>query len=63
MKFLKSKKNLLCLTELHKKETVECVTIIETPPMVVVGLVGSEVCLDAERVLVQVGLGGVQRVE
>jgi large subunit ribosomal protein L3e len=27
-------------TELHKKETCEAVTIIETPPMVVVGVVG-----------------------
>jgi len=27
-------------SDLHKKETVEAVTIIETPPMVVVGLVG-----------------------
>lgn len=26
--------------ELHKKETCEAVTIIETPPMVVVGVVG-----------------------
>lgn len=29
----------LSLVELHKKETCEAVTIIETPPMVVVGLV------------------------
>ncbi|XP_076945825.1 large ribosomal subunit protein uL3-like [Bidens hawaiensis] len=28
------------ITKLHKKETCEAVTIIETPPMVVVGLVG-----------------------
>lgn len=28
------------LVELHKKETCEAVTIIETPPMVVVGVVG-----------------------
>jgi len=27
-------------SKLHKKETVEAVTIVETPPMVVVGLVG-----------------------
>jgi len=27
-------------SKLHKKETVESVTIIETPPMVVVGVVG-----------------------
>lgn len=27
-------------SKLHKKEVVEAVTIIETPPMVVVGLVG-----------------------
>jgi ribosomal protein L3 len=27
-------------TELHKKETCEAVTLIETPPMIVVGLVG-----------------------
>lgn len=26
--------------ELHKKEVIECVTVIETPPMTVVGLVG-----------------------
>ncbi|XP_016743064.1 60S ribosomal protein L3-2-like [Gossypium hirsutum] len=26
--------------ELHKKETCEAVTIIETPPMVIVGVVG-----------------------
>lgn len=32
---------MLCvLTELHKKETCEAVTLIETPPMIVVGLVG-----------------------
>jgi large subunit ribosomal protein L3e len=30
----------ICLSELHKKETCEAVTIIETPPMVVVGVVG-----------------------
>ena len=29
----------LLLAELHKKETCEAVTIIETPPMVVVGVV------------------------
>jgi len=27
-------------SKLHKKEVVEAVTIIETPPMVIVGLVG-----------------------
>ena len=27
-------------SKLHKKEVVEAVTILETPPMVVVGLVG-----------------------
>ncbi len=27
-------------SKLHKKETVEAVTVIETPPMVVVGMVG-----------------------
>ena len=27
-------------SKLHKKDTVECVTILETPPMTVVGLVG-----------------------
>lgn len=31
---------LMVLSELHKKETCEAVTIIETPPMVVVGVVG-----------------------
>ncbi|KAI3757489.1 hypothetical protein L6452_05028 [Arctium lappa] len=30
---------LNCLSKLHKKETCEAVTIIETPPMVVVGVV------------------------
>lgn len=30
----------MILSELHKKETCEAVTIIETPPMVVVGVVG-----------------------
>lgn len=30
----------LIVVELHKKETCEAVTIIETPPMVVVGVVG-----------------------
>lgn len=30
----------ICITELHKKETCEAVTIIEAPPMVVVGVVG-----------------------
>lgn len=28
------------LTEIHKKEVVEAVTIVETPPMMVVGVVG-----------------------
>jgi len=28
------------LTEVNKKEIVEAVTIIETPPMIVVGVVG-----------------------
>jgi len=27
-------------SKLHKKEVVEAVTVIETPPMVIVGLVG-----------------------
>lgn len=27
-------------SKLHKKEVVECVTILETPPMKVVGIVG-----------------------
>jgi ribosomal protein L3 len=27
-------------SKLHKKETVEAVTVLETPPMVVVGVVG-----------------------
>ena len=27
-------------SKLHKKETAEAVTIIETPPMIVVGVVG-----------------------
>ncbi len=27
-------------SKLHKKETAEAVTVIETPPMVVVGIVG-----------------------
>lgn len=31
---------LLCSAELHKKETCEAVTIVETPPMVIVGVVG-----------------------
>ena len=30
---------MLHLAELHKKETCEAVTIIETPPLVIVGLV------------------------
>lgn len=30
----------MMITELHKKETCEAVTIIETPPMVIVGVVG-----------------------
>lgn len=30
----------LVIVELHKKETCEAVTIIETPPMVIVGVVG-----------------------
>jgi large subunit ribosomal protein L3e len=29
-----------CFVELHKKETCEAVTIIETPPLVIVGVVG-----------------------
>ena len=32
----------LISTELHKKETCEAVTIIETPPLVIVGLVECE---------------------
>jgi large subunit ribosomal protein L3e len=28
------------MTEMHKREVVEAVTIVETPPMVIVGLVG-----------------------
>lgn len=43
-------------SKLHKKEAAEAVTIIETPPMVVVGIVGYvqvrwgavELCLGAE---------------
>ena len=31
---------LLQIAELHKKETCEAVTIIETPPMIIVGIVG-----------------------
>jgi large subunit ribosomal protein L3e len=31
---------LWSVAELHKKETCEAVTLIETPPMIVVGLVG-----------------------
>jgi large subunit ribosomal protein L3e len=27
-------------SKLHKKETIEAVTVLETPPMVVVGMVG-----------------------
>lgn len=30
----------MMISELHKKETCEAVTIIETPPMVIVGVVG-----------------------
>ena len=30
----------LCSTESHKQEVVEAVTIIETPPLMVVGVVG-----------------------
>jgi len=29
-----------CLTEINKKEVVEAVTVLETPPMIVVGAVG-----------------------
>ena len=29
-----------CVLEMHKREVVEAVTVIETPPMVVVGVVG-----------------------
>ena len=32
--------HFLLLLELHKKEKVEAVTVIETPPMMVVGVVG-----------------------
>lgn len=32
--------SLCCLAEVSKREEVEAVTIIETPPMVVVGVVG-----------------------
>ena len=28
------------ISELHKKETCEAVTIVETPPMIIVGIVG-----------------------
>lgn len=31
---------IMLILELHKKETCEAVTIVETPPMVVVGVVG-----------------------
>lgn len=31
---------MLSLTEVNKKEVVEAVTIVETPPMIVVGVVG-----------------------
>lgn len=37
---LAHRKPLLCLAEVNKKEVVEAVTIVETPPMVVVGIVG-----------------------
>ncbi len=30
----------LCFSEVNKKEVVEAVTIVETPPMIVVGVVG-----------------------
>jgi hypothetical protein len=30
----------ICITEVNKKEIVEAVTILEAPPMVVVGVVG-----------------------
>ena len=30
----------LMLAEVHKKEVVEAVTIVETPPMIIVGIVG-----------------------
>jgi large subunit ribosomal protein L3e len=33
----------------NKKEVVEAVTIIDTPPMMVVGLVGVSHCCPAER--------------
>lgn len=29
-----------CCSEVNKKEVVEAVTIVETPPMIVVGVVG-----------------------
>jgi large subunit ribosomal protein L3e len=38
--FSNTKKNSFLFIELNKKETVEAVTIIETPPMVIVGVVG-----------------------
>ena len=31
---------LWCFAEAHKKEVVEAVTILETPPMFIVGVVG-----------------------
>lgn len=41
MKWLcSSDSRVLMRVELHKKETCEAVTIIETPPVVVVGIVG-----------------------
>lgn len=33
-------KGVLLITEVNKKEVVEAVTIVETPPMIVVGIVG-----------------------
>ena len=30
----------ICIAEVNKKEVVEAVTILETPPMIVVGVVG-----------------------
>ena len=32
--------NCVCDTEVHKKEVVEAVTVVETPPLMIVGIVG-----------------------
>ena len=47
-------------SKLHKKETAEAVTIIETPPMIVVGVVGYVMTPTGLRTLNTIWAGALQ---